>query len=131
MKCLLTCPSDGPNGGDGDALPAAMNVRRKPLNCLAAILKLLQNHSQATSGQLHFSRSQCLPSSFPPMRAAWLSLSTPALYKSESSTRRTRDARSFGVPLEFSVPRVSLACACILPAPSLSPKLEVTRSARR
>ena len=76
MKWLLTCPSDGPNGGDGEALPAPMNVRRKPLTCLAAILKLLQNDSQATSGQLDFSRSQCLPSSFPPMRAAWLSLST-------------------------------------------------------
>ena len=49
MKWLLTCPSDGPNGGEGEALPAAMNVRRKPLNCLAAILKLLQNDSQGTS----------------------------------------------------------------------------------
>ena len=49
-----------------------------------------------------------------------------SLYKSESRNRRIRDARSFGVPLEFFVPRVSLACACILPAPSRSPKLEVT-----
>ena len=36
----FTCPSEGPSGGEGDALPAAIYVRRTPLNCLVAILNV-------------------------------------------------------------------------------------------
>ena len=109
MKWLLTCPSDGPNGGDGEALPAPMNVRRKPLTCLAAILKLLQNDSQATSGQLHFSRSQCLPSSHLREQPGCLSLQK---WKQDSEdTRREEFRRSPRVecPPSFSRVRVYFA----------------------
>ena len=39
-KGYFTCPSEGPSGGEGDALPAAIYVRRTPLNCLVAILNV-------------------------------------------------------------------------------------------
>ena len=38
----FTCPSEGPSGGEGDALPAAIYVRRTPLNCLVAILNVVE-----------------------------------------------------------------------------------------
>ena len=43
----FTCPSEGPSGGEGDALPAAIYVRRTPLNCLVAILNV-DGQSQVT-----------------------------------------------------------------------------------
>lgn len=33
---LLTCPRAGPNGGDGDASPAAINIRIIPTTFVAA-----------------------------------------------------------------------------------------------
>ena len=33
-----TCPSEGPNGGEGDTFPTAIYVSRTLLNCLVDIL---------------------------------------------------------------------------------------------
>ena len=89
LKRLLTCPSDGPNGGEVEAIPVAMNVRRKLLNCLAAILKFLQHDFQVTLRQCP--RFQCLPSSFKTMTGVSLPLSYfDERHKCERDTEDTR-----------------------------------------
>ena len=79
--------------------------------------KLLYHYSQVTLR--HCPRSQCLLSSFQAI---------PTRDKVASKTRRTHDAKNFGVHFEsrvLRVPRVRV----ILPDPSILPKPQAARSA--